>query len=1131
MAKFWRHRLVSIGALGVAACSLLAGFLPGAAGAEDARLVADLESGSLKRSSGRGLFVSLGAEAGHRFVFAADDERHGRELWVSDGTEAGTAVVLDLCPGRCASEPHDITRVGSRAFFFANDGTWPMALYVTDGTTQGTRRVHELAEAIPHWPLRAAAMGDLLVFDLQTRQGRKIYRSDGTRAGTRQVAERCPGCTDTLLSPVATSQGLFWRDGGKLIHLNRAGDTLREVGACSPCSAPPVVVGDSVLIVADGPGGLEQLVRVVDTQGATQVLRDFPGPTETYFSSFVHARGKLYFTAQRNSATKFYETDGTPQGTVEIDVPSLLEFSFTLIADLSPLADVPMLLVHNDDDGILHAFRPGIGFRQIAGNTYDAPNWIGHSSDTIFITDRLGRLYWTGDEMTLHEPSELFTAADPAAADLGDGRVALRLDDGSGFEPWRYENDGFARIRDIAVDGERSSNPQPFAVADGYLAVLDPQRSSTLPPLATNLHKVDDGATLALPWANGHFRAFAPGAGGLFLLEQTAANGLHFSDGAAPPASLGADLVTLDEGRRAGTAERLHFTTDHPGQDVWTSDGTAAGTREIHDPHPDFEPYCGPILCEPEPQVPLRILADETQAFWTGHDGDYFYQLWSVDPAGNTPRLVAGRHWQPVPLLVWAGTFYYLQWHDEEDDDEGVWRLAASNGQETHFIRDLTAPGPYFDTFGVQPRALATGLDDAIYFLIDGDRDTRLWRSDGTEAGTLVVGDAGAGAVAGELAAARAPAGARVYLALATPEHGSELWITDGSAGGLTRLDLRPGALGSHPTELRALEDGRLLFAADDGAHGQEPWISDGTLAGTRMLDDLGPGASSPGDWAVKGGRVLFAADAGTFGRELYALDLAPALPSCPADRLCLQDGRFEVEVAFLAPDGAGGLGRRALTSESSGVFTFFSPDNWELTVKVLDGCAINDRFWVFAAATTDVRYDLTVVDRATGATKTWRNPMGTLSVAVTDTGAFATCAAAPPAPRYGPPAEIPQAARLCPGDASALCLGQDQRFRVRVAWETEDGVEGTAEPVPYGSADSGLFTFFSADNWELMVKVLDGCAINQQHWLFAAGTTNVGWTLTLEDRQGLLPDRIYTNPVGTASAAIADVAAMACTP
>ncbi len=108
---------------------------------------------------------------------------------------------------------------------------------------------------------------------------------------------------------------------------------------------------------------------------------------------------------------------------------------------------------------------------------------------------------------------------------------------------------------------------------------------------------------------------------------------------------------------------------------------------------------------------------------------------------------------------------------------------------------------------------------------------------------------------------------------------------------------------------------------------------------------------------------------------------------------LCLNRGRFFVEVSWR--DFAGNTGRAAavpVDSTDSSLLWFFDPDNWEMLVKVLDGCTFNNRFWVLAAATTNVEYELRVVDTTTGDEKSWHNPLGTAAAAITDTNAFATC-------------------------------------------------------------------------------------------------------------------------------------------
>jgi len=110
-----------------------------------------------------------------------------------------------------------------------------------------------------------------------------------------------------------------------------------------------------------------------------------------------------------------------------------------------------------------------------------------------------------------------------------------------------------------------------------------------------------------------------------------------------------------------------------------------------------------------------------------------------------------------------------------------------------------------------------------------------------------------------------------------------------------------------------------------------------------------------------------------------------------PHTALCLNDQRFEVKATWTA-NGQTGVGVGAPLTDESGNFWFFSPTNIELDVKVLDGCAINNHYWVFAAGLTSVKVDLTVKDTATGDSKTYHNAAGHLYGTVADITAFATC-------------------------------------------------------------------------------------------------------------------------------------------
>ncbi|HEV3076086.1 MAG TPA: hypothetical protein VHB47_16825 [Thermoanaerobaculia bacterium] len=100
-----------------------------------------------------------------------------------------------------------------------------------------------------------------------------------------------------------------------------------------------------------------------------------------------------------------------------------------------------------------------------------------------------------------------------------------------------------------------------------------------------------------------------------------------------------------------------------------------------------------------------------------------------------------------------------------------------------------------------------------------------------------------------------------------------------------------------------------------------------------------------------------------------------------------------------------------------------------------------------------------------------------------------------------------------CVPGPTALCLGGGGgRFKVEAAWATGQA-SGAGQSVSL-TPDTGAFSFFAASNLELLVKVLDGCALNANHWVFAGGLTDVQVTLRVTDSQSGNVE-IYTNPGG----------------
>lgn len=296
------------------------------------------------------------------------------------------------------------------------------------------------------------------------------------------------------------------------------------------------------------------------------------------------------------------------------------------------------------------------------------------------------------------------------------------------------------------------------------------------------------------------------------------------------------------------------------------------------------------------------------------------------------------------------------------------------------------------------------------------------------------------------------------------------------------------------------------------------------------------------------------ARDLGDSGKDVYfgygLVDAAAAvaeasqgssggtLPSCGENCLAFHQGRFEARVNWRSADGSTGkVGVVPAGTTDSRLGWFFDADNWEMLIKVLDGCSINQHVWVFAAATTDVEYLLEVKDTSTGETATYFNPLGQKPTAVTDSRALAnSCGGSNvlssnslnstrrPHQSKGASKNLEIPSKTCSGNK--LCL-QNSRFQVEAEWRNAAGQQGVAKTVSVGSDDSGMLWFFEENNWEMLIKVLDGCSINDRYWVFAAATTDVEYTLRVTDTQtGETAE--YFNPLGQAPRAVADTGAFA---
>jgi len=129
---------------------------------------------------------------GNSLCFRANDGTHGIELWKSNGTAAGTAMVKNIRPGaNQSSTPNEFTTIGGTTYFVATNGKTGRELWKTNGTSASTSLVKDINPGSGGAGVASLhAFGTNLVFRANDgANGAEPWRSDGTPAGTVMIKD------------------------------------------------------------------------------------------------------------------------------------------------------------------------------------------------------------------------------------------------------------------------------------------------------------------------------------------------------------------------------------------------------------------------------------------------------------------------------------------------------------------------------------------------------------------------------------------------------------------------------------------------------------------------------------------------------------------------------------------------------------------------------------------------------------------------------------------------------------------------------------------------------------------------------------------------------------------------------
>jgi ELWxxDGT repeat protein len=329
----------------------------------------------------------------------------------------------------------------------------------------------------------------------------------------------------------------------------------------------------------------------------------------------------------------------------------------------------------------------------------------------------------------------------------------------------------------------------------------------------------------------------------------------------------GAGNASIDPSELVVFKNELYFTERSiaGGVNLWKSDGTEAGTVMLRNLYPSGNASNAAYFAVLNNQ--LFFMASENALFST--------DIWKTDGTANGTSILITMGGQTGALYT-VGNKLLFAFAGEGGAGTGK-GLYVSDGMVNGTFRIKELDLLNIVNFPTNGTAMVF-KNELIFTANDGTNGEELWKSDGTEQGTVLLKDIKAGSESG--------LDVQPFLTYINEQHfyfvandgtsNRELWVSDGSTTGTSVLDT-PGKGSVNPLGMYAYK-GFLYYRARavDNLSGEELWRSDGTRAGTKLLVDFWSGfnSSSPANFCGINNKLFFSASNGTVGTELYSLSV-----------------------------------------------------------------------------------------------------------------------------------------------------------------------------------------------------------------------------------------------------------------